>query len=173
MHIYKYNYTYLLHSHYIKYSSCLHISLSCNILPRWSLPIGLSYIKHRIPGRAMLYSCISFQPLNSDRIKPYYPLKNDNAMICPLTASYSHCFISHVYFYTQYIQTRYTSKISVNTRGRTTHTAKPFLQKIWSEGVLRRLTHLLYPRPRYYLQCVLLHYLYRMQGRGARGKAGG
>lgn len=46
---------YLLHSHYIKYGTCLYFSLSCDILPRWSLPIGLSYIKHRTPGGTMLY----------------------------------------------------------------------------------------------------------------------
>jgi hypothetical protein len=132
---YKYNNRYLLHIGYIKYSNCLHISLSCDILPRWSLPIGLSYIKHRIPGGAMLYrvlcitkahhnywnshdvlslflrpcpislyhTCITFQPLNSDKIRPVYPLKNDNAIIWPITASYSHCFTSCVHFYTQYI----------------------------------------------------------------------
>ena len=52
---YKYNNRYLLHITYIKYSSCLHISLSCDILPRWSLPIGLSYIKYKMPGGAILY----------------------------------------------------------------------------------------------------------------------
>lgn len=107
---------------------------------------------------------------NSDKIRPYYPLKIDNAIICRQTAPYSHCFITHVYFYTQYILTGYTAKISVNTRGKATHTVQPFLQKICSEGVLKALTLLLFPHPLMPFRVLFgyIHIVCKGRGQGAR-----
>lgn len=58
-------------------------------------------------------------------------------------------------------------------RGKATHTVQPFLQKIWSEGVLRRLTLLLFPLPRTPYR-VLFDYIHTVcKGRGQGAGRGG